>query len=128
VNWTTTNVNHPRARWPQNVLIWSMDFIANAHLIVRIHSNILIQIFCLFKVTGANCEKRIEPDYDLHFLESANQPARAGLGIPFHFMSNSFTLSIWVRFEGQKMVGESTKLPPTFFTLYNSRQIFLIKY
>jgi len=75
-------------------------------------------------VTGANCEKRIDPDYDLRFLESSSQPASASLGIPFNFVSSALTLNIWVKFEKNHqtdVLKEQRKSPPIFFTLYSSR-------
>jgi hypothetical protein len=75
-------------------------------------------------MTGANCEKRIDPDYDLHFLESSIQPSSASLGIPFNFASSAFTLNIWVKFDKyQKDINLKNKQrgsPPIFFTLYSS--------
>jgi hypothetical protein len=87
-------------------------------------------------VTGANCEKRVDPDYDLRFLlASSSQPARAGLGIPFRLASASFSLSLWVRFEGRigqhgndgQMSGgmgqqqqQQPNTPSIFFSLFDS--------
>uniref|UniRef100_A0A914MRZ1 Uncharacterized protein n=1 Tax=Meloidogyne incognita TaxID=6306 RepID=A0A914MRZ1_MELIC len=78
---------------------------------------------CPFNMTGANCEKRIDPDYDLRFLESSSQPASASLGIPFNFVSSALTLNIWVKFEKNHqtdVLKEQRKSPPIFFTLYSS--------
>ncbi|KAL3108453.1 hypothetical protein niasHT_015375 [Heterodera trifolii] len=79
---------------------------------------------CPFNMTGASCEKRIDPDFDLRFVESAQQPSRAALAIPFRFTTASLTLSIWVRFEhGAWRGGKSLqpqRAPAVFFGLFNS--------
>lgn len=49
-------------------------------------------------MTGASCEKRIDPDYDLRFNDGI-VAAQAALAVPFHFISGAFSLSLWVRFD-----------------------------
>lgn len=71
---------------------------------------------CPFNMTGINCDKKINPDYDFHFYDGGVgiQPSRASLSVPFKFVSNFFSLSVWVRFDRQN-------LKSTVLTLYNSQ-------
>uniref|UniRef100_A0A915DP28 EGF-like domain-containing protein n=1 Tax=Ditylenchus dipsaci TaxID=166011 RepID=A0A915DP28_9BILA len=67
---------------------------------------------CPFNMTGANCEKKIDPDYDLHFTMVFSQ-----LELPWLFHSVfcwSFHHRSLVRFDQPHSKG-------TLFTLYNSR-------
>lgn len=71
---------------------------------------------CSFNMTNANCDKKIDPDYDFHFYDGGVgiQPSHVSLSVPFKFVSNSFSLSLWVRFNRQHLKG-------TILTLYNSK-------
>lgn len=65
---------------------------------------------CPFNTTGIDCERRIDPDYDLHFFDGI-LPARAMQPIGIPIKAGALTLSVWVKFESTK---------GTFLTLYNS--------
>lgn len=70
---------------------------------------------CPFNMTGVNCEKKVDPDYDFHFYDGGVgiQPSHASLAVPFKFLASSFSFSVWVRFDRQQLKG-------TVLTLYNS--------
>lgn len=63
-------------------------------------------------MTGVNCDKPVDPDYDLHFYDGI-LPAHAALSVPFRYTSDAVTISLWVRFDHAHTKG-------TVFTLYNS--------
>ncbi|VDN21312.1 unnamed protein product [Gongylonema pulchrum] len=69
---------------------------------------------CPFNMTGLNCDKAIDEDYDLHFYDPV-LPAAAALSVPFKFTSSAFTISLWVKFDIPLTHG-------TVLTLYNSRE------
>ncbi len=67
-------------------------------------------------MTGAGCEKRIDPDYDLHFYDAPHgQPAHAQQSVPFPLKSSGFSLSVWVRYD------VNAKSAAPFLTLYHSQ-------
>ncbi|EJW75735.1 hypothetical protein WUBG_13357, partial [Wuchereria bancrofti] len=53
---------------------------------------------CPFNMTGLNCDKVIDEDYDFHFYDPI-LPAAAALSVPFKFTSSAFTISLWVKFD-----------------------------
>lgn len=64
-------------------------------------------------MTGLNCDKVIDEDYDFHFYDPILSAA-AALSVPFKFTSSAFTISLWVKFDVPLTRG-------TVLTLYNSR-------
>uniref|UniRef100_A0A8L8KFJ7 Sushi, von Willebrand factor type A, EGF and pentraxin domain-containing protein 1 n=1 Tax=Heligmosomoides polygyrus TaxID=6339 RepID=A0A8L8KFJ7_HELPZ len=69
---------------------------------------------CPFNMTGANCDKVIDEDYDLHFFD-ALRPASASLALPFRISTKTLTLSLWVKFDQAQSKGR-------VLTMYNSRE------
>ncbi|KAL3983031.1 EGF-like domain family protein [Acanthocheilonema viteae] len=69
---------------------------------------------CPFNMTGLNCDKVIDEDYDFHFYDPI-LPAAAALSVPFKFTSSAFTISLWVKFDAPLTRG-------IVLTLYNSRE------
>ena len=85
---------------------------------------------CPFNLTGESCQKTIQPDYDLHFIDDSKSSsaslavpfsfdghvARQGSGIAFgeDFVSarNELTVAMWVQFD---VAGETGN----YFTLYS---------
>ena len=67
---------------------------------------------CPFNLTGEDCRKTIQTDYDLYFADDSKS-ASASLVVPFVLGTPSeFTASMWVQFENQGETG-------TYFTLYS---------
>ncbi|KAK6044761.1 hypothetical protein COOONC_17734, partial [Cooperia oncophora] len=69
---------------------------------------------CPFNMTGTNCDKIIDEDYDLHFFDSL-RPASASLALPFPVATKALTLSLWVKFDQPQSKG-------TVLTMYNSKE------
>ncbi|VDD92750.1 unnamed protein product, partial [Enterobius vermicularis] len=69
---------------------------------------------CPFNMTGVNCDKAIDVDYDLRFYDPL-LPATAALSIPFKFSSKALSLSLWVKFDAPFSRG-------TVITVYNSKE------
>lgn len=70
-------------------------------------------------MTGVNCDKAIDVDYDLRFYDPL-LPATAALSIPFKFSSKALSLSLWVKFDAPFSRG-------TVITVYNSKYTFTLK-
>ena len=85
---------------------------------------------CPFNLTGEMCQKTIQPDYDLHFIDDSRSSS-ASLNVPFTFdgyvarqgsgsgfggassgSRNELTVAMWVQFDNPGEVGN-------YFTLYS---------
>jgi hypothetical protein len=67
---------------------------------------------CPFNLTGEDCRKTIQTDYDLYFADDSKS-ASASLVVPFVMKSPSeLTVAMWVQFETPGETG-------TYFTLYS---------
>jgi len=85
---------------------------------------------CPFNLTGESCQKTIQPDYDLHFIDDSKSSsasltvpfsfdghvARQGSGIAFDAVANNnrneLTVAMWVQFDSAGETGN-------YFTLYS---------
>lgn len=77
---------------------------------------------CPFNLTGVNCDKMINTNYDLQFLDPF-RPTTASLYAPFRIESSSISIGLWVKFEKPYQHA-------TFFTLHrfgdNSKELVKI--
>ena len=71
-----------------------------------------MSIRCPFNLTGEDCRKTIQIDYDLHFIDEA-KTSSASLVVPFRLNTpQELTVGMWVQFDDPGETG-------TYFTLYS---------
>uniref|UniRef100_A0A0K0DJ67 Sushi, nidogen and EGF-like domain-containing protein 1 n=1 Tax=Angiostrongylus cantonensis TaxID=6313 RepID=A0A0K0DJ67_ANGCA len=69
---------------------------------------------CPFNMTGANCDKAIDEDYDLHFFDPL-RPSSASLALPFIINTKAIAVALWVKFDQSQSHG-------TVLTMYHSKK------
>ncbi|VDM57880.1 unnamed protein product [Angiostrongylus costaricensis] len=67
---------------------------------------------CPFNMTGANCDKAIDEDYDLHFFDPL-RPSSASLALPFIINTKAIAVALWVKFD--QIFGCIFSLAPVVF-------------
>lgn len=67
---------------------------------------------CPFNLTGEDCRKTVQVDYDLHFTDESKSSS-ASLVVPFNLEGYSeLTVALWVQFDTPGETG-------TYLTLYS---------
>uniref|UniRef100_A0A0N4ZHL7 Delta-like protein n=1 Tax=Parastrongyloides trichosuri TaxID=131310 RepID=A0A0N4ZHL7_PARTI len=73
------------------------------------------ECICPFNKTGLACDKLVDVDYDLKFLNGI-EIAEASMSVPVEFNGNGLSISIWVKFDHSSNGGGS------ILTLYDSEE------